>query len=83
MEEEASAAQPQPGASPRSPPSGATVGRVLLPVGLLFSLLPGAGEAVTCWYGLWWLPAAEFQGWGQMLLSQPTGWLKWSETHRQ
>lgn len=83
MEEEAAAAQSQPGASPCSSPSGDTVGRVLLPVGLLFSLLPGAEEAVVCWYGLWGLPAAGFQGWGQVLLSQPTGWLKCCETHRQ
>lgn len=37
---------------------GDTVGRVLLPLGLLFSLLPGAGEAATCWCGLWGLSAA-------------------------
>lgn len=58
MKGEAAAAQPQLEASPHSPSSGDTVGRVLLPMGLFFSLLPGAGEAVTYWYGLWGLPAS-------------------------
>lgn len=58
------------------------MGRVLLPVGLL-SLLLGTEEAVTCWCGLWGLSAAGFQGRGQVPFSQPSGWLKCSETQRQ
>lgn len=54
------------------------MGRVLLPVGLLFSLFLG-----TCWYGLWGLSAAGFQGWGEVPFSQPSGWLKRSETQRR
>lgn len=53
------------------PRVGAWVGRVLLPVGLLFSLLPGAGKAVTFRYGLWGLSG--FQGWGQVPVSHVGG----------
>lgn len=80
MEEEAGAGQPQPGASPHSPPSGRLGGQGPAACGAALLSPPWGREG--CDFQVWALGAFWVPGLGSGA-RLACGWLKCSETHRQ